>query len=336
MTALDFWRKAYPTYKSPCVDECMMPRGAIISTEEELWSLAPALLTPAILRPEHGIVHVTVLNRSERRRSNTHMCHLWQNEIPYGSFYQLADSTFIASPQLIFAQMSQSLNLEQLIALGFEICGLYSIDDDSPFGMREREKPLVTVQELHDYLDELSSLRCTNSKAGPTRGPYGIRKAKRALSYVVERSGSPRETIVTMMLCLPYRLGGYGIKEPLLNHELRLIPKAADIANRRNLRADLLWKKERFIIEFNGSPHMSESAVLSDRARTNALQLMDFTVMELTSEQLNNPARFDAIAQHIAKALGKYIDPAKRGVLPERMRLRNEIFTWTQTSGRVL
>mgnify|MGYP007055184147 FL=1 len=52
-------------------------------------------------------------------------------------------------------------------------------------------------------------LRAFTENVGPV---HGRKKAARALQYVMGDSASPRETALAMLLCLPYRLGGYGIE----------------------------------------------------------------------------------------------------------------------------
>ena len=332
MSALDFWRKTYPLNKAPNVRDCKMPQGQAITAEEEVWSFVPPIITAELLRPENGVLHILAQNTRDRRETNTHRCHLWQGDFPVGSFYQLSNEAYVASPPFVFLQMAQQLTLTQLIALGDELCGFYSFDESARFGIRQREVPLVTIEDLEEFI---AQARAATSKQ--SRGTYGICKAERALEYIVERSASPRETALALFLALPYRLGGYGFPKPEMNVEIPLTPEATAIAGRgcKTLRADLLMRAH-FILEYNGNkPHSGEAAGLSDRARINALELMGYEVMELTHEQLDKQGSFEIIVKHLAKKLGKRLDPHKLGPLPKRMNLRNEVFSWNSASGRV-
>ena len=66
---------------------------------------------------------------------------------------------------------------------------------------------------------------------------HGKRKAIKALRYVANGSASSRETILTMLLTLPYRMGGYGLKQPLLNHRIDLGRRERRIAGKNYLCA---------------------------------------------------------------------------------------------------
>ena len=333
MTALDFWRKTYPPDKAPNTHDCKTPHGRAITAEEETWMLAPPIIAPKLLHPENGVLHLLTQDARDRRRSNTHQCHLWRGAFPVGSFYQLSNESYVSSAPFSFLQMAQHLTLAQLIALGDELCGLYSFDEDSPFGIRQRETPLVTIEDFEEIIAQARTLT-----DGQPRGTYGICKAEQALGYIVERSASPRETALEMFLALPYRLGGYGFPAPSMNVEIPLTAEAAAIAGRgrKKLMADLLWLYRHFILEYDGNePHLGEPAGLSDRARANALELMGYEMMELTHEQLDKQKSFEIMVMHLAKKLGKRLDPHKLGPLPQRMNLRNEVFTWNSASGRV-
>ena len=334
MSALDFWRLVYPSGKAPETSRCVAPTAHGIAKEEDVWATAPSLFTREVLSPEGGILHVTVSDEGARRKSRTCSSHIWSGNLPAASFYQLADGAFIASPQFTFLQLAKTLTLIQLIVLGHELCGLYSFDYREEFGMKQRETPLITLRQLRDFLDQ-AAVSCAFGGSGKKQAPHGMQKAQRALRYIVERSASPAETAVAMLLTLPYRLGGYGMSQPAMNQPIVLTGNAAHIAKRRTLKADLLWQDQQLVLEYNGTgPHSDAASVLSDRARTSALQLMGFDVHEITSEQLFDCAAFEPIALHLAKLLRKRIPSNARGSSDARMRLRREVFSWNRAMGR--
>ena len=93
--------------------------------------------------------------------------------------------------------MAAVWGIEKLIQLGFELCGTY----DTTNGDVRECAPLTTVDRLDAFLASL----------GPM---HGKKNASYALRYVANNSASPRETALAMLLCLPYRMGGYGIPMP--------------------------------------------------------------------------------------------------------------------------
>ena len=107
------------------------------------------------------------------------------------------------------------------------------------------------------------------------------------------------------------------------------------MARRRSVRADLWWEAQRIDLEFNGrASHSGEQAMFSDRARSNALMLMDCMVIEVTSQQLSDLNAFESLALYLAKLVGKRVARSQRGPLPQRLELRDGLFAWNRALGR--
>ena len=113
-----------------------------------------------------------------------------------------------------------------LDAFGNELCGLYSFDRKEDRGFRKRSVPLTTTEKLDAYLEHAKECR-------------GHRRALAALAQMVDRSASPMETFDEMAMCLPYRLGGYGIPKFLMNAQIPLTPRAKRIAQRETCYLDM-------------------------------------------------------------------------------------------------
>ena len=326
MSALDFWRRVYPIDKRPDPSRCCVPQGDFVSVEEAVWTSVPSFFTPDLLKAENGCLHVTVCHSKERRCSSTVTPHLWQGPFPDNAFYRLNDEAYIASPQFAYVQMARTLSLVQLIALGDELCGTYSFDESDKYGARQREIALIGKSDL---------MKCVRQVREDLGALYGTAKAERALEFIVEGSASPRETAIEMFLSLPYRMGGYALPKPLMNYEIPLDPEPARIARRKGIRADIYFLSIHFDLEYNGEDaHDGEAAHLSDRSRAIALKMMEIDSVEMTKEQLDNLPNFEAIAMMLAKKLGKRIVSNKKGALPQRVALRNEVFSWNKAYGR--
>ena len=144
------------------------------------------------------------------------------------------------------------------------------------------------------------------------------------------------ETFDVMALCLPYRLGGYGLEKPLMNCEVPLTARAARIAKRRKCYLDMGYLKKGLDIEHHGKlDHSSPEDMASDRARVNALKEMKFEVIELTKDQVNDLYAFEYIVQRIARLLGKRIRKEKTGATTARLSFRRDMAIWNQSSGRL-
>ena len=215
------------------------------------------------------------------------------------------------------------LDLNQLIALGDELCGRYSFDSNAKRGFRKRAHPLTTKERLLHYI--------SSADACP-----GLKKARRAINHVVEGSASPMETLDEMLLCLPYRLGGYGLGLPVMNDCVVLSKKAARIARRDIVYLDISWPPVKLDVEHHGKhDHSQPSDVSSDRARVNGLIEMGFEVIELTSEQVGDYLTFEYLARHIAKKLNKRIRKDALGATASRLALREALWNWNASGGKV-
>ena len=322
-TSAEFWRRRYPTNRAPKNPSPFL-FGECASNARDALELAPAWATSEeFLEPIGGRLHVLTFDPELRRRSSTHVAHVWKADVPEGSFYGLGNNVFVAAPGFMFLVAASTLSTEALIAFGCELCGLYGFDCSEERGFRKREVPLTTVEKLRNYL------MCA-------KGCPGFSKAMLALSHVVDNSASPMETFDVLALCLPYRLGGYKLPWPIMNQEVPLNARAARIAKRSKCFADMCFPTIKLDVEHHGKlDHSSEEDKSSDRARVNALKEMGYEVIELTYDQVDDLIAFEYIIQRIAKLVGKRLDKNKLGATPARLAFRKEVFGWNQSSGRL-
>ncbi|MBQ9041544.1 MAG: hypothetical protein IJ111_01885 [Eggerthellaceae bacterium] len=280
-------------------------------------------MTTEFLAPLGGIVRLLVFDGTQRRDSSKHVTYLWSGRFPEGSFYELKGGVFVASPEFAFLAAATLLDKTQLIAFGCELCGYYSFDRREKRGFRKRRVPLLTVERLRDYLVRAEGCR-------------GYKKAASALLHIVEHSASPMETFDVMALCLPYRLGGYGLDVPLMNHKVSLTPRAAHIAKRQSCFPDICYLSVQLDIEHHGKlDHSDPEDQASDRARVNALKEMGFEVIELTKDQVNDLLSFEYIVQRIARLLGRRLRKECLGATPARLAFRSNVLAWNQSSGKL-
>lgn len=193
-------------------------------------------------------------------------------------------------------QVATSLDLSQLIELGYEFCGTYDASGEILISC----KPLTCVKKLKDY-------------ATKAKGMHGRDKALRALRYVVDNSASPRETLLAMLLCLPNALGGYGIKLPILNHKIDMNKRSAKAARKNYLVCDLYWSDAKLAVEYDSDEfHVGAERISEDSTRRMALAAKKITVISVTNRQLNNGGELNAVAHSVASQTGKrlrYKDP---------------------------
>jgi len=247
-------------------------------------------------------------------------CCVWSTIVPAKAFYRVGDM-LVSSPEFVFLQMASRITLRQLIALGCELCGTYvllpegnthpSAVDDYP----TRIAPLTNVAAIRAFVEKAAKA-------------HGKAKALRALNYVVEGSRSPMETMTYMLLCLPPKLGGYGIPKPDLNAEIPLDEESQAIARRGTCYGDLCWPDACLDLEYHGEVHVGASQMKSDVGRELGIEHMGWRVLTVTSAQVLDANRFEVVAGEVALCLKKRLIPKVMGATAERLSLREELDRW--------
>lgn len=256
-----------------------------------------------------SVLHVMVTDPSSRKRSDRLRYHVCTSDFPDGSFVQVGSDVAVSSPELLLVQMAGSCSLHQLIELGSELCGTYSLPLSKNGQMISRETPHTTARRLSDYIGRVGRID-------------GIKLARRALPHVVEMSASPRETCVEMMLGLPERLGGFGIRKPEMNMQVDFDNVAMRISGRKFARCDLGWPDAKLDVEVDSTAyHSGEAQIRNDQARANALRHMGFSVISITNDQLTDFYAFSCVASDIAALTGKRKYKPSEKIVRDRMEL---------------
>ena len=315
-TALAYWRSFFPL-------DTELGTPARVSSAQKCASKKADVLgcVPETLVVPSEPIDILVFKATSRRNSNTVRCHTWSRTIPASAFYQVG-SMMVSSPEFTFLQMASKLCIEQLVALGCELCGFYVLNRNdvgfrsSPDACPTRIAPLTNLESLERFIDA-------------TDKAPGALKAKRALKYVVEGSRSPMETMTCLYLSLPVMLGGYGLEKPIMNAAIELDDAARQIAQRRQCWGDLCWPERKLDIEYDGKVHADSTQMQSDAGRTLGIEYMGWRVITVTGPQVRDADRFEVVAQEAARALGVRLRKHALGDLPARRTLRHRLEEWT-------
>lgn len=134
-------------------------------------------------------IHVIVPDKSMVNNLKQLACHVRSYALPCGSFVRVEEGLLVCSPELCFANMATRIAFPQLVKLGFELCSLYTLQ---PGGSANygRVLPPTTVRAIEAYLG-----KCPRT--------HGVATARKALRYISNASGSPMETALAIVLCLP-------------------------------------------------------------------------------------------------------------------------------------
>ena len=228
------------------------------------------------------------------------VCHILPAQCPEESFIPW-EGYALACPELCFVQMAASLDLINLVLLGYRLCGDYR---PSELRFRTGNLPLTTPEKLSAYVE-----KCAGCK--------GAKKARRALRFVLADSNSTMETRLTMALILPRRWGGYGLSRPTLNEEIFGTSRTGD----------LCWLDKGVVVEYDSASHHAEPfAQERDSARRAEIGLRDVRVITVSRMQVADPRLFDQVARYIAKSLGESMESRSPSCEPCRAQLLDRLF----------
>lgn len=304
-TALEYWRSVRIGTRSFVALDDAGPLLATAPTKNSLDEPGPWWLS----RP----LHVLVSEGVSRRRSSEIVCHTHAGDLPPKSILDSQNGFCVCRPELCFVQMAAMLSLPKLIELGCELCGTYDVSVDP----LRRCAPLTSTDRIASFIESAGRL---NGKTAATR----------ALRYVMDNSASPRETILAMILSLPYSLGGYGIEAPKLNYRIDLDRRERRLAGKGYLECDLYWPQAKLDVEYDGGDHSDPEQMQKDSMRRDALVSKGITVITVTKWQLNDGGETNAIAHMIADRLGKRLRYRDPEFTRKHLALRRELLGQAQ------
>jgi len=272
-------------------------------------------LCPKHLLSEGTSLRILVEGQTAKSNSSIHRTIAWSGELPPNSLRKISDGVFLSSPEMCFLQFCAHNTLARCVLLGMEMCGSYAVGSDGHACLYDREK-LTNPSRLRAFLDE-----CDNHK--------GVKRARTALGHIVPNAASPMETVVTLLLCMPLKYGGYGLPRPQMNHGVDL-GRSSSLAGKRSYRCDLFWPEQQVALEYNSIEYHAEvEAMERDYKRANVLTSMGHTVIAVTWPMVKNEQAFDDLSRLLAKTLRVRTRPETRHIRfkQERSRLRHEVMT---------
>jgi len=218
--------------------------------------------------------------------------------------------------------MASEYPLAKLIALGLELCGSYSLAGYANAALKKKE----SEQTMYN-LSKLTNTKKLKVFVARMTGWPGYSQATKALQYIADNSASPMETILFLLLTLPYRHGGYGLPIPELNGCIYPEKGVKRFSGRRFYRGDLLWRKAGIVAEYNSDlEHASPERIARDAIRRSDLLLCGILEVTVTKKQIKNEELFEKIARQIAARTGKELRYKEPGFSEARCELRSVLF----------
>jgi very-short-patch-repair endonuclease len=273
---------------------------------------------------------ILLANCDARRRKPSLRQHLHRNVTPAGSLVRINDALLVSSPEFCFLQMANELSLVELLELGYELCGSYAlpatadsialatlcIDADQPplfdHGFKQRP-PMTSKKKLRDFLAQ-------------TPGTKGHKLAKHALRYIVDNAASPMEAKLSILLVLPYRLGGYGFAPPELNARIVPAKSARRSASKSSYRCDLFWPDYDVAVEYDSDQfHTGPSRIASDSKRRNTLSSIGIVTITVTNQQIHSIVEFEKVARQLASSINRRLQFKNPDFFKAQQQLRRQL-----------
>ena len=281
-TAFEYWRLVgMPGIRVPRKSAARVPP-------------ASASIKPIEKLAEVGLLsyplHATTSRKA--KRSKRAVYHYRPTPLSLGSVYLLSKDVAITSPELTLAQIASAFTIPEIAGLASEFCGFYSPLDSTPSGLVKRDR-LTSIDRLSSSLERMGKVN-------------GSQATTRALRYAFDRSRSPMETAVGLLLTLPRNYGGYAAHGAVINQRVRLDAVSRKATGRETLEPDILWPESKVCIEYDSVEfHTDEWRISNDARRKNALLSAGYKTVTLTAKQARSSSAMGLVARHVLKQQGK-------------------------------
>lgn len=260
-----------------------------------------------------GPIHLMVPSEDFRFCKDRYVYEVHPGKLPPSAFTRIDEHVCVASPQYMLVQMARKLSDAETIRLCMEFCGLYAIIPENDMGYVIRDCPVTTRSALMEFIALIP-------------GEPGAGKLLSLLRHVGEGSLSPMETCVYMLMCLPKRMGGYGLPHPLLNARIDLSQTERAYAQRSFVMSDMLWPDKGVALEYDGQrAHASFKDRSRDSTKRNILLARGITVFTMTAHEVLDVHAFDRTVRDIAAMMGHRLRAFPESWEARRSALRAEV-----------
>lgn len=181
------------------------------------------------------------------------------------------------------------------------------------------KRPPVTTRERYEL--EVARMRHLS----------GLKRARKLAPLIIEGAGSPLETNMVMIICLPPELGGEGWSAPYLNRRIALSPSAQLLSGSSFCIGDQVWPDSKLVLEENGREyHTDRDGFAEHSGRRAALESMGYTVQEITYAQMSRYEQLEAILLSIAAQFDFPLQPRTPTFIGKRKGLISLLFSKQQ------
>lgn len=308
-----WWWRTSP--RDTRVDDCLCDVSSLSGCLDGMGKLKAAglegLRERGIKRGIPRNVPVDLITNQRKGHAPSSLCvrHRGQGDLPPASLSRVGDGIYVCTPAVCLLQVASVVTkrfsgeidsrfcIVIVAQVACELCGQYSLTAD---GECIRRKPLLTLGDLFLLVAERA-------------GSYGVNLLGDALRWVIENTRSPKEVAVFLLLCLPPRLGGFGLPRPRSNYDINVrAVRTGLFATWITCNVDFYWGQAHLVVEYDSRTYhddLGPAKTSRDAERADALRELGYTVVTIRRDDLYNPRLFREKAQEIAEALSYELPP---------------------------
>lgn len=218
----------------------------------ESWSaLAVSRLKQDLGLPESKPLDILVPNAASRIRVPGVVNHVWGTKVSGLRFWETGHKgVIIPTPEVLLAQMAEVASLPELVALGHELCGGYTL------------RPSGSPSSAFTGVPEVTSEAEIRNLYKSARGLRGHGALRFALPRIRDGSVSPQETCLSTMLQLPTEHFGYQMGWVDLNRTVRPRAGLEGLTKATHRVPDILFRHTKVGINYDGDGHADLDAIV--------------------------------------------------------------------------
>ena len=252
-------------------------------------------------RTSHIPLHCVVPKPRNRRNIKDGHCHVFGGEMNAIRLHKSRDesSLCVVSPEVLFLEMAAQLSGIELVKLGYELCGVYSLPMSQPNYAGtprgySRRKALTSVARLTAHVASQNKNR-------------SVKKARWALRYVLDGSASPRETELSMLMVLPRKLGGYGLQKPEIRHEFVTSSEVLLFLSGKSTAFDLYWPDVGLLLRYGDQTYTGNDDNQKRNCYLSSLDVVGSRVLRVTNRDIRHAESLDEVADAVARCHGRHL-----------------------------
>lgn len=247
---------------------------------------------------------ILISSPKERPKAQKLKPHLVSCNLPKHTFVHARRGVLVTSPEATFVQLAQYLTLPQLLLVGMELCGTYSLDGSEVDGTGFSQRPrLITAERLIQYISW-----CHKQD--------GLELAGRAARLLLNDSGSPGESDTILALTLPNHLRGLGLPKPKLNKRALVTIQNKDGTSQSQYYYDFYWtasrrvgptgavRKRKVDGEYDSDAHHAGTLQMyEDARRGNSVQYMGTAHVVITNYDMQSAKALMVVARQLSRCI---------------------------------